>query len=135
MAGGCWQWESIKVTWRRALEAGDIAIVLQVTERPLPDLANVPLASSLAKTAEARQLIHAGVIVPTAISRVYALPPGTPPDRVQLLRATFMETLRDPKFLAEARRANLEIDPISGEELERLVHELFKLDPAIVAKL
>jgi tripartite-type tricarboxylate transporter receptor subunit TctC len=135
VAGGCWQWESIKVTWRKALDAGEIAIILQVTDAPLPDLPNVPLASALAKTEEARQLLHAGVVVPTAISRVYALPPATPPDRVQALRTAFIETLRDPEFLADARKVNLEIDPMTGEELERLVNDLFKLDPAVVAKL
>lgn len=135
VAGGCWQWESIKVTWRKALEAGEIAIVLQVTPKPLADLPNVPVASSLARTEEARQLISAGIIVPTAISRLYALPPATPADRVQTLRAAFLATLRDPEFLADAKRARLEIDPIGGEELERLVGDLFKLDPAVAAKL
>jgi tripartite-type tricarboxylate transporter receptor subunit TctC len=135
VAGGCWQWESIKVTWRRALEAGEIATVLQITPKPLTDLPNVPVASSLAKTEEARQLIHAGIIVPTAISRLYAFPPGTPADRLQALRTAFLETLRDPEFAADARRVRLEVDPVGGEELERLVEDLFKLDPGIAGKL
>jgi tripartite-type tricarboxylate transporter receptor subunit TctC len=133
--GGCWQWESIKVTWRKALEASEIAIVLQVTEKPLPDLPQVPLALALAKTEEARQLLRAGVIVPTAISRLYALPPGTPPDRVQTLRAAFQETLRDPEFLADARQAKLDVEPMAADELERLVEGLFRLDPAVAARL
>ena len=135
IAGACWQWESIKVTWRKALEAGEAVVVLQVAPKPLPDLPNVPLAASLAKTEEARQLIQAAIIVPTAIARVYALPPGTPADRVQTLRTAFMATLRDPEFVADAKRANLDIDPIGGEELQRLVQDLFKLDPAVAAKL
>src|SRR5262249_9369735 len=61
IAGGCWQWESIKSTWRKALE-GDGSIVLQMAPKPLPDLPNVPLALSLAKTDDARQLIHAGIV-------------------------------------------------------------------------
>ena len=133
--GGCWQWESIKVTWRKALEASEIAIVLQVTEKSLPDLPRVPLALALAKTEEARQLLRAGVIVPTAISRLYALPPGTPPDRVQTLRTAFQETLRDPEFLADARQAKLDVEPMAADELERLVEDLFRLDPAVAAKL
>lgn len=135
VAGGCWQWESVKVTWRKALDAGEIAIVLQVTAKPLPDLPGVPMALDLAKTDEARRLLQAGVIVPTAISRVYAVPPGTPPDRVQALRAAFLETLRDPEFLADARQARLDIDPLGAEDLERLVEELFRLEPPLAAKL
>jgi hypothetical protein len=75
------------------------------------------LASSLAETKDARQLIHAGVVVPTAISRLYALRPGTPADRVRTLRSAFLATLRD------------------REELEHLIEDLFKLDPAVAANL
>lgn len=135
LAGGCWQWESIKVTWRKALDAGEINVVLQITPRPHPELPRVPVASTLAKTEEARQLLHAGIVVPTGISRVYALPPATPADRVQVLRAAFGATLRDPQFVAEAQKAKLDIDPMSGEELARVVDELFKLDTAVVTKL
>ena len=103
--------------------------------KPLADLPNVPLALSLAKTDEARQLMQAGIVVPTAISRLYALPPGTPDDRVQTLRKAFVDTLRDPELLADAGRAKLEIEPMSGEETERVVVELFKLDPAVAARL
>jgi tripartite-type tricarboxylate transporter receptor subunit TctC len=135
VSGGCWQWESVKVTWRKALDAGEITIVLQVTEKPLPDLPRVPLALDLVRTEEARQLLRAAVIVPTTISRLYALPPGTPTDRVQALRAAFGATLRDPEFLADARQAKLDVDPVGGEELERHVEELFRLDPVVAAKL
>jgi tripartite-type tricarboxylate transporter receptor subunit TctC len=135
VAGGCWQWESIKVTWRKALEAGEIAIVLQIAPTPHRELPQVPLASSLAATEEARELLKAGIVVPTAISRLYALPPGTPADRVQALRTAFRETLSDPEFVADARRAKLDVDPIGGDEVERLVADLFRLDPAIAARL
>jgi tripartite-type tricarboxylate transporter receptor subunit TctC len=73
--------------------------------------------------------------VPTAISRLYALPPGTPPDRVQALRTAFQETLRDPEFLADARQAKLDVEPMAADELERLVEGLFRLDPAVAARL
>jgi tripartite-type tricarboxylate transporter receptor subunit TctC len=135
LAGGCWQWESIKATWRQGLDSGEVAVLLQVSPKPLPDLPSVPLAPSLAKTEEARQLIHAGIIVPSEIGRLYALPPGTPADRVQTLRAAFVETMRDPEFVADTKRSKLEIDPINGEALTRVVQDLFNLDPAIAAKL
>jgi tripartite-type tricarboxylate transporter receptor subunit TctC len=135
IAGGCWQWDSIKSTWRQGLESGDVAIVLQVATKPVADLPKVATALALAKTEEARQLINAGIIVPTEIGRLYALPPGTPADRVQTLRAAFAETTRDPEFLSDAARSKLEIDAMSGEDLTRVVHDLFKLDPALAAKL
>ena len=135
VAGGCWPWESLRPTWRQALDANEATVVLQVTEKPLPDLPGVPLALGLARTDEARQLIKAGIIVPTTVSRLYALPPATPPDRVRLLRAAFLKTLSDPGFVNDARQAQLDIDPISGEDVTRLVGELFRMPPAVLAKL
>lgn len=135
IAGGCWLWESIKSTWRKGLEAGEVSVVIQLTPKPLPDLPGVPLALDLAKTDEARELIRAGIIVPTTIARLYALPPATPADRVRTLRAAFLATLRDPEFQAEAHQAKLDIDPIPADELERLVAELFQLSPPVAAKL
>ena len=63
------------------------------------------------------------------------MPPGTPADRVQALRTAWSETMRDPEFVAEAKRSKLEIDAMDGDELTRVVGELLKLDPAIAAKL
>jgi tripartite-type tricarboxylate transporter receptor subunit TctC len=135
VAGGCWQWESIKVTWRKALEAGEASVVLQVTPQPLPDLPGVPLAISFAKTEEARTLIQVGVQNQSAITRLYAFPPGTPKERVRIMRKAFQDTLKDPEFVADAKKSKLEIDPTTGEEVERIIAEFFKLDPALIASL
>ena len=93
------------------------------------------MALDLARTDEARQLIHTGIIVPTTVSRLYALPPATPADRVRTLRAAFLRTLSDPEFVNDARQAQLDIDPVAGEEVERLVGELFRTPPPVLAKL
>jgi tripartite-type tricarboxylate transporter receptor subunit TctC len=135
IAGGCWLWESIKSTWRKGLEAGEVNVVVQLTPRALPDLPGVPLALDLAKTDEGRDLIRVGIIVPTTIARLYALPPATPAERAKTLRAAFLATLRDPEFQAEAQQAKFDVDPIPADELERLVADLFKVPPAVVAKL
>jgi tripartite-type tricarboxylate transporter receptor subunit TctC len=135
VAGGCWGWESIRATWRKGIEAGEVAVVVQTQPQPAADLPNVPLAMSFARTDEARQLIKVGIQDAGAITRPFVLPPGTPKDRVQLLRKAFLDTLKDPAFQAEAQRTKLEVDPMTGEELERTVHGLFKLDPAFVARL
>ena len=135
VAGGCWSWESMRATWRSGLDAGEVVPVLQATGRPFPDLPNVPLAINLAKSDEARRLIQIGIQNSGAFARPFLLPPGTPKERVQILRKAFQETLKDPAFLAEAQKAKLTLDPLTGEELERLVAEIFTLDPALVAKL
>jgi tripartite-type tricarboxylate transporter receptor subunit TctC len=63
------------------------------------------------------------------------MPPGTPKDRVQILHQAFHSTLKDPAFLAEAQKADLKIDPVTGDEMNKLVSEVFALDPATLGKL
>jgi tripartite-type tricarboxylate transporter receptor subunit TctC len=135
VAGGCWGWESIRATWRKGIETGEVAIVLQAAPEPAADLPNVPLAMSFAKTDEARQLIKVAIQDAAAITRPFVTTPGTPKDRVQLLRKAFLDTLKDPEFLIEAQKTKLDVGPLSGEELERIVHGLFQLEPAFVARL
>lgn len=135
LQGGCWAWESLRVTWRKALETGDVYPILQVTSKKQPDLPNVPLALDLAKSDEARQIIRAGGIQPGAVTRVYVTTPKTPKDRVQILRNAFMQTLKDPDFLAEAKKVQLDVNPLTGDEVKGVVDDLFKLNPPLVAKL
>jgi tripartite-type tricarboxylate transporter receptor subunit TctC len=133
--GGCWAWESIKVTWRKGLDAREVNVVLQAVPKAMPDLPNVAVAIELAKTEDARRLIQVGIHDPSSITRPYALPPGTPKDRVQILRKAFLETLRDKDFLAEAVKSKLDVDPVTGEEVEKIISGLFQVDRAMVSKL
>jgi tripartite-type tricarboxylate transporter receptor subunit TctC len=135
LAGGCWSWESMRVTWRKGLESGEVIPVVQVVAKPLPGIPDVPLAINLAKTDEARQLILVGVQNSSAFARPFALPPGTPRDRVEILHKAFHATLADPAFRAEADKARLQLDPITGPQMRQLVADVFKLDAAVIEKL
>lgn len=81
------------------------------------------------------KLILTSARVNGLLNRFYVLPPGTPKDRVMLLRKAFMDTLKDPEFLADTQKAKLDLDPVDGAEIEKQVKELFKLEPALVAKM
>jgi hypothetical protein len=94
-----------------------------------------PGAIDLARTAEARQLIELAIHDQSALARPYVLPPGTPADRVRVLREALQATLADPAFLADAQRARLDVDPVPADELARAVHRLFAVEPARVAQL
>ena len=136
VAGLCGlSWASAKVTWRKQLESGEVQVVLQSAPSAHPDLPKVPLSISLAKTELDRKLIQAGMHDTSAITYLYSLPPGAPKERVQLMRRAFQDTIKDPDFVAEAKKANLDLDPVSGEELEKIVGSFFKLDAAVVNKL
>jgi tripartite-type tricarboxylate transporter receptor subunit TctC len=133
--GVCNAWESFKATWRQELESGELVIVAQATIKAHPELPKVPVAFDLAKTDEARKLIQVVTRVNGPSTRPYLLPPGTPKERVELLRKAFTDTLKDAEFLAEAKKAKLDINPDDGAGLERNVRDIFKLDPPLVARL
>ncbi len=135
LAGGCWGWDSVSVTWRKALDSGEAVVVLQANRKTHPDLPNVPQAMKYAKTEEGRRLIEVGIYGESETVRTYTLPPGTPKERVQLLRKAFDATLKDPEFLADAKKSKLNVDPITPEEIEKDIAGLFKLEPALLKKL
>jgi len=133
--GTTWGWDSMRGTWQKALESGTVVVVLQTLPKPFPDLPRVPLAIDLAKTAEAKQLIEVGIHFPSKITKTLALPPGTPADRAQILRAALQETVKDADFIAEAEKAKIGLAPVTAEEMKKTVDDIFKLDPGILAKL
>jgi tripartite-type tricarboxylate transporter receptor subunit TctC len=68
------------------------------------------------------------------MGRPYVAPPNLPADRLATLRQAFMATMADKDFLAEADKTQLEVNPVSGEEVEKLVKEVYATPADIVAK-
>jgi tripartite-type tricarboxylate transporter receptor subunit TctC len=124
-----------RTVWQQNLERRDVTPVLQVTAKPAPDFPKVPLAIDLAKSEEARKLIEVGVHNDNAIALTYALPPGTPKDLTATLRRAFAATMKEGDFVAELKKARLDVDPVTGDELERIISNSFKTDPALLGKL
>jgi len=133
--GGCWAWESIKPTWAKGLETGDVAPVLQTMLESHPELKHVPLAVKYAKTADARELLKVVNGVYGMTARPYSVPPGMAPDRLRLLQKAFMDTLNDPEFLAEAKKAKLDITAVDGPTAAKQFAGLYELKPELKAKL
>jgi hypothetical protein len=99
-----------------------------------PDLKSVPLAINYAKTDEARTLLRVADNV-HVYQFPYSVAPGTPPDRLQVLQQGFIKTLRDPELIAEARKADLEVEPIDGPTTAKTFAGLYELNPSLIAKL
>lgn len=133
--GGCWTWASIRTTWAKGIESGGVKAIVQINAKKASDIPNVPNAIDYAKTPDARLLIESGIHASSAILRAYALPPGTPKSRIALLRRAFDATMKDPEFLAESRKAKLEINPLNGAEVDDIVKKLFQMDAKSVAKI
>jgi tripartite-type tricarboxylate transporter receptor subunit TctC len=132
--GRCgWSWSSVLATQRPWYDDKKINVLVQLALNKHPDLPNVPLILDLAKTPEQKQILTL-VFARQALGRPYLAPPGVPQDRVDALRKAFMETMKDKDFLAEAEKGKLEITPISGENVQKIVADTYKVDPAIAKK-
>jgi tripartite-type tricarboxylate transporter receptor subunit TctC len=128
-------WESFVSTWAQELQNGDVVILLQASGKRHTELPNVPLVIDYAKTDIGRKLVQAVINNFGATARPYVLPPGTPKDRVELLRQAFAATMKDPEFAAELKKAKLDLNPLDGAALERNVKEIFAIDAALVSRL
>ena len=87
----------------------------------------------LAKTDEQQQIFRL-IFARQAMGRPFLAPPGVPADRVAALRKAFMDTMKDKEFLADAEKAQLEITPVSGEDVQKLVQEIYQTPKEIADK-
>lgn len=113
---------------------GDVQILLQLSTAKHPAIPDVPLVMDLVTNEEDKDLLNL-IFSRQTLGRPFAAPPEVPQDRVEALRAAFMKTMEDPEFIAEATGLELEINPVSGAEIQALVEEVYKSDPAIVERL
>ena len=126
VGGRCgWSWSSVKSTQPQWLKDKTITILVQLSLRKHEDLPQVPLIMDLAKTEEERQIFKVA-FARQVMAWPFAAPPGVPADRLAALRKAFDDTMKDPEFLAEAQRLSLEVTPVSGEGIQRLIEEVYR---------
>jgi tripartite-type tricarboxylate transporter receptor subunit TctC len=128
-------WQSTRSTWRNELDSGMLNILVQLSIKSHPELTKYPLPGDLIKTEEGRKIFQAVAQVHGASVRPFVLPPNTPKERVQMLRKAFTDTLNDGDFVAEAKKGNIEINPVNGDELAKSVQSVLQLEPGLVTKL
>ncbi len=123
--GRCgWSWSSVKSTRAQWLRDKKINVLLQMSTAKHPEMPDVPFVMDLAKTEKDRKVL-ALVFARQAWGRPFVAPPGVPADRVKALQAAFTATMKDPEFLKDAKKQKLEIAPISGEEIGKLMAALY----------
>jgi tripartite-type tricarboxylate transporter receptor subunit TctC len=130
-------WQSLKITSIDKFKGGEWLILAQFAEKAIKDLPapNVPTIPMIAKNSEQQQLLKFGTSTPNEFGKVYVLPPGAPPDRAAALEAAFGKALADKELLADADKGRLEIDPIIGAEIHKLVVEFLGMSPDLKGKL
>jgi hypothetical protein len=94
-----------------------INLLLQTGLGKNADLPDLPRMIDLAKTEEDRKVLEI-FASPSLVGRSFAAPPGLPKERVDELRAAFMEVVKDPEFLAEVAKLNFDLDPLAGAALQ-----------------
>ena len=130
-------WTSLKITSFDKIKNGEWLVLAQFAEKPIKDLIvpNVPTIPMITKTTEQNLLLKYGTSTPNDFGKVYVLPPGTPADRAAALENAFAKAFVDKELLADAEKGKLEVDPIFGEDIHKLVVEFLSMSPELRGKL
>lgn len=110
-----------------------IKMLMQMGLTPHPDLKHVPSALELVKSEDERKILEL-MFSKFQMSRPLFVAADVPKDRVQALRRAFDAMMKDPELLADAKKTKVEVDPLSGEEIQALVQKLFDTPPALIEK-
>jgi tripartite-type tricarboxylate transporter receptor subunit TctC len=131
---GTYSWSSFVAKRMDWLRDKQVSILYQQALEKHPDLPNVPLVLDLAKNDEDRKILELEMI-PLLFGRPYMAPPDTPKERIATLRKAFNDTMKDPEFMAEAKKAKLEIEPVTGQQLEDLLKKAYATPKTLIQKL
>lgn len=133
--GRCgWSWDSIKSTKPEWVRDKKINLLVVFALERAPDIpADVPLVLDKAQNDEQRQVLRVH-LAGQAFGRPFFAAQGIPEDRKAALRAAFDATMKDPEFIAEAEKLRLEVSPMQGVEIERVLGEVYALPKELIDK-
>ena len=126
-------WSTIKTRHAQWLKDKKINIIVQAAFKKEPEMPDVPLIVDLTKDQEKLQILKI-FLAAQEMARPFAAPPGIPEDRKAALIAAFDATVKDPEFLAEAKKLDLDVNPVSGSAIDKLLAELYATPKDILAK-
>jgi tripartite-type tricarboxylate transporter receptor subunit TctC len=126
-------WSTMKVSRPHWIKDRLLNVIVQMGLEKLSDLPNVPAALDLVTGRESRQVLEL-ILMRQEPGRPFAAPPGVPSDRVAVLRRAFDDTLKDPEFVAEAAKLQLEIEPLTGAQIDGLLAKAYGAPKAIVRR-
>ena len=124
-------WTALMSTRPDWVTQGKLRLLAQNATERHPAAPNVPTLIEFAKNDQQRQLLTL-LAAPHRIGRPYVAPPGLPAERLAAWRAAVDATLKDPAFLAEAEKAKLAINPVTGSEMEAVIAEVAAMDPSLI---
>jgi hypothetical protein len=132
--GRCgWSWTSIKSQKMAWLKEKKINLLVQLGVAKHADLPDVPAMIDLARSDEQRQMLRL-IFAQLVLGRPFMAPPGIPDDRKIALRRAFDDTMKDPEFLDEAAKIDLEISPVGAQAIDNLLAELYRTPRGVIEK-
>jgi len=131
---GASNWSTLKALNANWIAEQKVRPIAQWALRKHPELTDVPMVLDLAKSAPDRQALLLA-LARLEFGRPFFLPPNVPADRVEALRRAFDATMKDPQFLADAQRLQLDIDPLTGEQVAALVEQVARTSPDTAARV
>jgi tripartite-type tricarboxylate transporter receptor subunit TctC len=126
-------WSTLKTRHAAWLRDKKINVIVQSSFKKVSDLGDVPLVMDLTKDAEKLQILKL-ILAAQEMARPFAGPPDIPADRKAALRKAFDDTMKDPDYLAEANKARIEVNPVSGADLDKLLAELYATPKDVLTK-
>jgi tripartite-type tricarboxylate transporter receptor subunit TctC len=124
---------SIKSQWLADVQDGRLKLVIQMGPKTTDEFGNIPSVFDYVKSEDDRKVLEL-YFKQILLGRPLAGPPGLPIERLAALRRAFMATMQDPEFLADARRANIDIDPVTGEQVEQLLKQFADYPASVIDK-
>jgi tripartite-type tricarboxylate transporter receptor subunit TctC len=124
-------WSTLKAARPDWVREHKVNVILQMGMAKHPELPDVPMAQDFVSDPVKKQVLEL-ILLRQEFGRPIAAPPGVPADRVAALRTAFQDTLTDPDFLADAQKVLMEIDPLTGEEMARMLVDAHATPKAIV---
>jgi tripartite-type tricarboxylate transporter receptor subunit TctC len=126
-------WTGFTTLYPHWFEKKLVTMTLQLSVKGHAELnaMGVPLATQFARSKEDRQAMEL-VLSQGVFGRPFVLPPGVPQERTDALRKAFMAAMTDPALLSDAKKANLDLEALSGSDLQTLIASLYALPPSVV---
>jgi tripartite-type tricarboxylate transporter receptor subunit TctC len=126
-------WAPFRARYAKQLASGEFVPIAQFALSKHPELPNLPLIMEFARTDEERQVLEM-IYARQTVGRPFIAPPGVPNDRAKALQAGFMALTKNAEFLAEAKKARLEVYPVYADEVIALFKRVVGASPAIKAR-
>lgn len=126
-------WGAIKATSLDQIQSKELKVLLQTAMDKHPDLPDVPNVYDMVKNESDRQAL-ALLFASQKVGRPFIAPPDMPADRKAALRKAFDDTMADANFIAGAAKLKIDLQPITGEELERIIKAAYATPAAVIAK-